>query len=359
MFSYRPADVLGALGADVEVRVEVARDGAENRAPFASPDAVRLRRDVSTIVPVLFNDVDPDGDRLSVSVVEPLPDGLTVEVQGEELSVIAGTGSADLLPFQYEIDDGFGHAVRGSVLVADIDADDPNRPPVVTADTATAVVGTRVALDVLSNDTDPDGDPLTVVSVSQPDGDTGVATAVGADGVEFTPSELNSEGERVYARFTYTVDDGNGHQVIGDVSIAVIPEPLPEPPFARDDSTFTFVDSPVTVDVLRNDGDPSAERPTLVGTPGCPAGGVAIVTADRRVQYTPPRGESGAFRCTYEVTNSQGLRDSASIIISVRERSLANEPPVANPDTLTVRVDPTPDPGYRNRVRGWRMWRGL
>ena len=42
---------------------------------------------------------------------------------------------------------------------------------------------------------------------------------------------------------------------VGDVTITVLPEPLAEPPFARDDSTFTYIDVPVTVDVLRNDGD--------------------------------------------------------------------------------------------------------
>ena len=53
-----------------------------NRAPIARPDAVRARRDVVTPVPVLVNDVDPDGDDLTLSVVEPLPAGLDVAVRG-------------------------------------------------------------------------------------------------------------------------------------------------------------------------------------------------------------------------------------------------------------------------------------
>ena len=113
---------------------------------------------------------------------------------------------------------------------------------------------------------------------------------------------------------------------------------MAEPPFARDDSTFTFVDVPVTVDVLRNDGDPSGGRPTIVGRPGCPSGGLATVTADRQVRYDPPLGRSGAFRCTYEVTNARGLPASASIIVSVREPQITNLPPEVVNDRMTVEI---------------------
>ena len=74
---------------------------------------------------------------------------------------------------------------------------------------------------------------------------------------------------------------------------------------------------PVTIDVLRNDVDPSGERPTIAGTPGCAGGGTAIVTDDSRVTFTPPPGRSGVFSCTYEVTNSQGLPARATIVVSV------------------------------------------
>jgi hypothetical protein len=337
VFSYRPADSFGALGAEVEVRVEVARVGDANRPPIAGPDAVRLRRNTPTELAVLINDVDPDGDPLTISLVEPLPDALDVDVLGDKLSITAGPGSDDLIPFEYEIDDGRGHTARGSVLVAVIGDAEPNRPPVVSADTATTVVGSSIIIDVLANDSDPDDDPLVIVDASQPDDDRGRVVEVGIDGIEFTPSGVDETGERSSVRFTYTVSDGNGHEVLGEVSVVVLPEALPEPPFARDDSTVTFVDTPVIIDVLRNDGDPSGERPSLFGTPGCPAGGAAIVTGEGQVQYTPPRGQTGAFRCTYEVTNTGGLRDSAAIIISVREPELTNQPPVAVLDRLTVR----------------------
>lgn len=341
VFTYRPVDALEAVGNDVEVRVEVARPDDQNRAPLVQSDAVRLRRNVPTPLPVLTNDADPDGDTLTLTVVEPLPAGLEVDVEGDRLSVIARAGAASLAPFEYEVDDGNGHTVRGSVLVAVIDDIEPNRPPVVTADSGKVVVGQSVVIDVTTNDVDPDGDPLTIVSVTQPDTNDGQAVIFSRDEIQFSPSALGEESGQSTARFTYAVSDGNGHEVAGEVTVTVLPEPLAEPPYARDDSTFTVVDVPVTIDVLRNDGDPSGGRPTLVGRPGCPSGGLATVTADSQVRYDPPAGLSGAFRCTYEVTNARGLRASASIIVSVREPQVTNSAPETQNDTMSVAVGAT------------------
>lgn len=362
VFTYRPADALGAVGDDVEVRVEVARIGDPNRPPVVRPDAVRLRRDVTTPVQVLVNDDDPDGDDLTLSLVDGIPAGLDVAVEGAHLVVTARAGAASLSPFQYVVDDGNGHAVRGWVLVSVIDDVEPNRPPVVTADFDKVVVGQSVVLGVTANDVDPDGDPLTVVSVTQPADASGQAVVFSRDKIQFTPSPLVDEEGQANARFTYTVSDGNGHEVVGEVTITVLPEPLKALPYARDDSTFTFVDVPVTVDVLRNDGDPSGGRPSLIGRPGCPAGGHATVTTNGQVRFDPPAGLSGAFRCTYEVVNDSGGRATASIIVSVREPAVTNQPPKTVDDTLTVDVgtaasidvvanDTDPDGGPTDRLQ--------
>ncbi len=295
-----------------------------------------MRRDVVTSLPVLVNDVDPDGDDLTVTIVEPLPAGLEVFVRGVELALTVRAGAAPLLPFQYEIADGRGGVARGAVLVDVIDEIDPNLPPVLTADSGTVVVGASVSIDVLANDTDPDGDPLVIVGVSQPAAGLGQAEVLGGR-VRFTPASIGDRDE-TNARFTYTVSDGHGHAVTGDVSVSILREAVAQPPYARDDSTFTTVDSPVTVDVLRNDGDPSGGRPSLVGTPGCASGGRAVVTADNQVRYDPPTGQAGAFRCTYEVSNAQNLRASASIIVSVREPLLTNQAPLTVNDERTVEV---------------------
>ena len=96
----------------------------------------------------------------------------------------------------------------------------------------------------------------------------------------------------------------------------------------------------MTIDVLRNDGDSvGRDDPTLVGNPGCAGGGRAVVTADSQVRLRPAGG-SGR-RVPLHLRGHELPRPacrSASIIISVREPLLTNEPPVAVDDTLTVEV---------------------
>src|SRR5690349_7348302 len=75
---------------------------------------------------------------------------------------------------------------------------DPNHPPVAVDDHATTAEDTAVVVDVLANDSDPDGDPLTITNVS---GDG----ATVADGkLRVTPA-ANFHGDLTIA---FSVDDG-------------------------------------------------------------------------------------------------------------------------------------------------------
>jgi Bacterial Ig domain len=333
-FTYRPVDSFGAVGEPVVVQ--------DNRPPIVKPDAARVRRDVVTQLPVLSNDRDPDGDRLTLGLVQPTPPGLDVRVNGFELEVIARAGAAELSPLSYTVDDGNGHVVTGSVLIVLIGEEEPNRPPVANADTASAVAGTAQLIDVLANDRDPDGDPLILVDVQRAD-DVPNAGAIAVQGsaVLYTAAPIATDEDIAIDRFTYTITDGNGASAVGEVSVRVLPEAIAAPPFAQDDAATTEVDVPVTLDVLRNDGDPSGERPTIVGTPGCAGGGRAIVTPDAKVTFVPPPGRSGVFTCVYEVRNSQELRDDATIVVSVLEPEVTNRPPIVNNEEVTVHVGET------------------
>ncbi len=164
------------------------------------------------------------------------------------------------------------------------------------------------------------------------------AIQVQGSSVQYTAAPISTDDDIAIDRFTYTITDGNGNDATGEVSVRVLPEPIAAPPFAQDDAATTEVDVAVTLDVLRNDGDPSGERPTIVGQPGCAGGGTAVVTPDARVTYRPPTGRSGVFSCTYEVRNSQGLSASATIVVSVLEPEVTNAPPVVENEDVTIEV---------------------
>lgn len=91
-----------------------------------------------------------------------------------------------------------------------------NHPPVAGNDSATTVVGTPVSISVLSNDSDPDGDALTVTTVTQPTNGEGTVTIQGSL-VRFMPA-ANFVG---LATFTYTISDGKGGYATATVTVMV------------------------------------------------------------------------------------------------------------------------------------------
>src|SRR6266511_1127855 len=94
---------------------------------------------------------------------------------------------------------------------------DKNRDPVAATDTATTARGVSLTINVLANDSDPDGDPLEVVGVTQ--GANG-EVALNDDGtVTYTPAA----GFDGTDSFTYTIDDDHGGQATGTVTVTVLP----------------------------------------------------------------------------------------------------------------------------------------
>jgi hypothetical protein len=277
---------------------------------------------------VKANDTDPDGDELTISLSTKRTSGIDVALQGQQLRITVLPGAADLSVVFYNLSDGNKeHVVEGKVLVLRISDTAANLPPVANADVERVVIGNSVKIPVTANDLDPDNDPLTVLSVGKPTGGAGTAVVEG-NSIRFTPN-LPDITEPTAVTFTYTITDGHGHDATGKVTVTVLLEALPRAPFARDDFADTEVDKPVTINVLANDGDPSGGgQPDLTGDPACPQGGEAKRTADDRVNYVPPKGLSGTFRCKYTVINRQGLNAEASIIITVAEAPAGNHIPV-------------------------------
>ena len=94
-----------------------------------------------------------------------------------------------------------------------------NDPPLAVDDAAETVEGTAVFIDVLANDSDPNGDTLTVVDVSAPAHGTAVVAAAAAGTVEYTP-EPDFHGTD---RFTYVVGDGSGLTARAAVEVTALP----------------------------------------------------------------------------------------------------------------------------------------
>lgn len=94
----------------------------------------------------------------------------------------------------------------------------PNRPPVARDDTASTHRNRAVMIDVLANDGDEDGDPLTIVAAGPPD--NGTARVVDG-GIEYDPRKGFGGADT----FTYTISDGRGGEATATVAVDVGPTP--------------------------------------------------------------------------------------------------------------------------------------
>ena len=133
-----------------------------NDGPVAVNDAVTTAEDTAVSVAVLANDTDLDGDSVTVTAVSaPAHGTAAVNADGTiTYTPAANYNGAD--SFSYTIGDGNGGTATATVSVTVTAANDA---PVAADDTATTAEDTPVTIAVLANDTDPDGDTLSVGGV--------------------------------------------------------------------------------------------------------------------------------------------------------------------------------------------------
>jgi subtilisin family serine protease len=194
-----------------------------------------------------------------------------------------------------------------------------NHAPVATDDVATVAEDGQVTVDVLANDSDVDGDQLSVSAVGSPAHGTATIDVSGA--VVYSPT-ANFWGSD---SFSYDVSDGTA---TATATVSVTVTAVNDPPVATDDSASTAADTPVTVDVLANDADVDGDV-LAVSDVGLAAHGVTAIVVGG-VSYTPAPGFSGSDSFGYTVSDGQGGFATATVSVTVMA---ANHPPVAADDS--------------------------
>lgn len=278
--------VTGPDGQAATARVRIAvreADLATNNAPVAETVTARVLAGESVRVRIPLAGTDPDGDAVQLLGQSSNPQkGSVVGVDGDTLVYQAGDYSAGTDTFTYTLIDSLGARSDGTVRVGISPRLDGARNPVAIVDEVLARPGTTVSVQVLANDSDPDGSPLTVVS-AQPNDDQTTAEIVG-DLVRVTPPRTPGDYGVIYV-----IENATGGTSQNFIRVTVDPEAPLAYPQARD-TTLTLTDiidrDTVTVDVLANvffaDGDPSQLGLSIY--PGFD--GTARVTADQRIEVT-------------------------------------------------------------------------
>lgn len=280
---------------------------AANGAPVLAPDTAVTTKNTSVVIDVLANDTDPDGDLLSVRVVSTPLNGAATVNPGGTITYTPSAGFVGTDTFVYQADDGKGGVEEETVTVT-VTAG-PNLAPVAADDTAATQNGTPVVIAVLANDTDADGDTLSV-SAAGP-ASSGIV-AVNPNGtVTYTPDAGFSGTDT----FTYTVSDGAGGFDSAVVSVNVAGG-INAAPNAADDMAATSADTHVIIDVLANDSDPDSDPLSVISAGGSAHGAVSVNT-DGTLTYAPDAGFSGMDTFTYTISDGNGGQDTAQVTVHV------------------------------------------
>jgi hypothetical protein len=327
-FTYTISDGRGGTDtATVTVTVTAVND-----APLAVDDTRTTAEDTAlTIDPatLLANDNDFEGDTLTLTAVGNAVNG-TVVLDG---GMITFTPTANFngntgASFEYTVSDGNGGTDTGVVTVAVTAVNDD---PVAVTDTQTTVEDTPLTIDpatLVANDTDVDGNTLTVTDVGTPVGGTVV---LNGGMIIFTPAS-NFSGT---ASFLYMISDGNGGTDTGMVEVTVTP--VNDPPVAVDDTRSTLEDTALTIDpatLVANDTDPDTGDTLTITAVSNPVNGT-VALAGGMITFTPTAGFLGDASFEYTVSDGNGGTDTGLVTITVTD----NAAPIAGDDTVPTTED--------------------
>ena len=319
------AAVSNACGYDVTVRTEdLPTTTPINQAPKAVADSATVDYGQSVRINVLSNDSDPDNDTLTVQSFTNPAHGTVSKDSQNVLTYTPAIGFSGADSFTYTISDGKGHTAVATVNLI-VNAP-PNGAPTAVADTATTTYGTQVTIQVLSNDTDPDNDLLTLIDSTN-----------GTNGtVSFSDSAITYKPNAGFSgedSFSYTITDGHGHTAIGQVKVTVGAAPN-RAPTAVTDTVTTNYGAAVTINALSNDTDPENDTLTVTGNTQVSNG--TVTRSGNTFTYTPRSGFSGADSFSYTISDGKGNSATGTVNITVGAAPVDNKAPIAVNDTIST-----------------------
>ncbi len=269
-----------------------------NRLPVAVNDSTNTVLNTSVAVHVLVNDSDPDGDALTIISVSPTNG--TAIISGTNVVFTPATNFLGIATVGYTITDGFGGTNSAVITISLL-----NQTPIAVNDFASTPKNVSVTIPALANDSDPDGNPLTITSVSPTNG---TANIVGTN-VVFTPT-TNFLG---LATIGYFISDGNGGSTNALISVSV----TNRPPVAVNDAGSTPKNVLVSIPVLVNDSDADGDALTIISV--APTNGTAVISGTN-VNFTPSTNFLGTATIGYGVTDNFGGTNFALITVTVTNR---------------------------------------
>ncbi|WP_152088404.1 Ig-like domain-containing protein [Limnospira platensis] len=284
----------------------------------------------------------------------------TEALQVQQVGLFAGNaGSSSSPPFTSQVDYFFNTAAPiipedGQVVIPPDEDESPvipedeqleNQPPTANDDNATVRTGNAVTINVLDNDSDPDGVliPDTVTIVDSPDYGNITVNPNGTITYSHDGSSTNSD------RFTYTVEDDDG--AISNLATVSLTIQENQPPTANDDNAIVMMGNAVTINVLSNDSDPDGVLiPDTVTVVDSPNYGNITVNPNGTITYSHDGSSTSTDSFTYTVEDNDGaISNPATVSLTVSELDLAFQSDDFNTNSLDPRwnfINPNNNSSY-------------
>ena len=329
-FSYTITDAAGKTDT-ATVHIELFPPDSPNRPPIAHANTVQTRIDRPVIVDVLANDIDPERDLLSIATFSSSDNGalITAALGPTDLPALRYTpppGAAGIFKFTYQAADPQGGTSEKTDVTVEVLGDDAeNEKPTAKPDAIRLRVGTSDTLDVKANDTDPDGDDLTIsVKIPPP---PGIQASVqgGRLFIKMNP------GADERSTLEYFLDDGiPQHRVLGQVLVVKIPESASNrPPVANPDADKVVVGNTVKIPVTANDVDPDKDK-LLVVSVTQPANGAGTATVEnnsvRFAPHLPDIDQPTPVSFTYTINDGHDHTATGTVTVTVLAEALPAAP---------------------------------
>ncbi|WP_346320070.1 Ig-like domain-containing protein, partial [Chitinophaga sp. YIM B06452] len=328
-YTYRVCDISGACDtATVTLTITAVND-----APVAGSGSFSGREDVPLTIAapgVLFNDVDPDGQALTATVVTPPASGTLVMNANGSFTFTPAPNFNGQLSFNYQACDPSGACDTATTI---LNIENANDAPVAANDAYTTPEDETLQIaapGLLANDTDLDSDPLSASLLTQPQHGT---LTVGPQGNFIYVPVNNYNGPDA---FTYRVCDNQGGCDTGTVNITV--NAVNDRPVAANDAYNLTEDQPLTIaapGAIFNDADVDGGQ-LSASLVTAPVNGTALFNSDGSFTYTPSANFNGVDSIIYQVCDGSGVCDTATIILNIAP---ASDAPNALNDTYTVNED--------------------
>ena len=290
----------------------------------------------NTPVEITLSGFDADADELSFLISEETQNG-QLQVNNESVVYTPNFNFFGEDSFLFKVNDG---QVDSQQALVTIKINKVNDIPVALDDMAIVQENsTDNLINVLHNDSDGDGDTLTVISAQPLYGNVTIAS----DGMlVYTPLQDSILTDRI----TYTITDGDGGQATANVTVRIeaLEVPVNLPPIAVDDLYEFEAASSVRLDVMQNDTDPEGERIALVSA-YTQFGTVSIEESELVLSFE--QAFSGSLIVNYSIADEVGNIATAIATVSLNNsegpeitlpENLCGELTV-NADALYTRVD--------------------